>query len=197
MFFFSKNSKTGTFGTYELSKAQIDFLCDSEKPSPWTMQIKEENSVTWLQFFINFHKFSEFQKEKITTNVPQDAPRINGIPCGRNHYCSLPLNEVCVGGVQCTCRPDEGRATSQDRCEVVDRIPLSIRVLNKDSETLLYSSEYGSSDSAPYVEITHQFVNDIGRALGSTTYGPRYVTTDVNYITHPKTVNRSFFYTFI
>lgn len=88
------------------------------------------------------------------------------------------------------CRPGEARATSKDRCEAVERIPFLIRILNKDAATLSYSSEYGSSDSAPYVEITHLFVKDIGRAMSSTTYGTRYVTTDVNYITHPKTVNR-------
>uniref|UniRef100_A0A158RCP8 VWFA domain-containing protein n=1 Tax=Thelazia callipaeda TaxID=103827 RepID=A0A158RCP8_THECL len=133
----------------------------------------------------------EFQKVKLTTILPKDMPRIDGIPCGRNNYCATARNEVCVGGMECTCRPGEGRATSQDRCESVDRIPLSILVLNKDAETLLYSSEYGSSYSAPYVEITHLFSKDIGRSLGGTTYGPRYVTTDVNYITHPKTVNSS------
>lgn len=133
----------------------------------------------------------EFQKEKITTILPQDAPRIDGILCGRNNYCAIKRNEVCVGGVKCMCRPGDARATINDRCETVERIPFSIRILNKDTTTLSYSSEYGSSDSAPYVEITHLFSKDIGRAMSSTTYGTRYVTTDVNYITHPKTVNSS------
>ncbi|OZC08479.1 hypothetical protein X798_04540 [Onchocerca flexuosa] len=133
----------------------------------------------------------EFQKEKITTVIPQDEPRIDGILCGRNNYCATKRNEVCVGGVKCMCRPGETRATPNDRCETVDYIPFLIRVLNKDAKMLSYSSEYGNSDSAPYVEITHLFDKDIGHAMSSTTYGTRYVTTDVNYITHPKTINSS------
>lgn len=144
--------------------------------------------------FFSFCLFSEFQKEKITTVIPKDAPRIDGISCGRNNYCIIKLNEVCVGGVKCMCRPGEGRATAKDSCQPVERIPLAIRVLNKESTTLSYSSDYGSSDSASYVEITHLFTKDIGRTISSTTYGTRYVTTDVNYITHPKTVNRYVYY---
>lgn len=122
--------------------------------------------------------------------IPQDAPRVDGIPCGRNEVCLIARNEVCVGGLRCMCRPGEARNSAADRCQPVEKIPLSIRVLTRDSEPLLYSSEYGNSDNIPYVEITHLFSNDLGRTIGSTSYAPRYVATDVNYITHPKTVNR-------
>ncbi|VDN55231.1 unnamed protein product [Dracunculus medinensis] len=132
-----------------------------------------------------------FQQENLIKTIPQDAPRVDGIPCGRNEVCLIARNEVCVGGLRCMCRPGEARNSAADRCQPVEKIPLSIRVLTRDSEPLLYSSEYGNSDNIPYVEITHLFSNDLGRTIGSTSYAPRYVATDVNYITHPKTVNSS------
>uniref|UniRef100_F1KPJ6 Transmembrane cell adhesion receptor mua-3 n=1 Tax=Ascaris suum TaxID=6253 RepID=F1KPJ6_ASCSU len=134
----------------------------------------------------------EFQKEhptRITT--PQEQPRIDGIPCGRNNVCVIARNEVCVGGVECSCRPGEARHSNSDKCQPVDKTPLVLRVITRDNEPLVYSSEYGNSDSVPYVEITDRFSKDLGRSIGGTEYAPRYVTTEVNYITHPKTINSS------
>lgn len=142
-----------------------------------------------FQFAVSL--FAEFQKEhptRITT--PQEQPRIDGIPCGRNNVCVIARNEVCVGGVECSCRPGEARHSNSDKCQPVDKTPLVLRVITRDNEPLVYSSEYGNSDSVPYVEITDRFSKDLGRSIGGTEYAPRYVTTEVNYITHPKTINR-------
>ncbi|KAK0416184.1 hypothetical protein QR680_012332 [Steinernema hermaphroditum] len=122
---------------------------------------------------------------------PQQTPQHEGVPCGRNNYCSVARNEVCVGGTRCACRPGEARAGPKDRCQTVDRIPLAIRVTSQGSQPLFYSSEYGNPDSVAYVEITDEFSRDFGRTVGGTSYAPRYVATDVNFITHPKTVNSS------
>lgn len=43
------------------------------------------------------------------------------------------------------------------RCERVEETPLQIRVVSRDSRPLLYSSEYGSTKSPPYVEIVDLF----------------------------------------
>ncbi|PIO70594.1 EGF-like domain protein [Teladorsagia circumcincta] len=68
---------------------------------------------------------------------------------------------------------------------------MQIRVVSRDSRPLLYSSEYGSTKSPPYVEIVDMFQKDMARTFGGTIYAPRYVNTKVEYITHPKTVNSS------
>ncbi|KHN76197.1 Transmembrane cell adhesion receptor mua-3 [Toxocara canis] len=133
----------------------------------------------------------EFQKEHPVRVIPQEQPRVDGIPCGRNNVCVIARNEVCVSGVECACRPGEARPSKNDKCQPVDKTSLALRVITRDSEPLIYSSEYGNSDSVPYVEVTDLFSKDLGRSIGGTVYGPRYVTTEVNYITHPKTINSS------
>ncbi|CAD5215432.1 unnamed protein product [Bursaphelenchus okinawaensis] len=112
-------------------------------------------------------------------------------PCGQQHYCSRTLNEVCVGGTTCECKPGEARRSPGSRCQAVDETELTFRVVSQGQRPLFYSSEYGSSTNEAYVEVTKEFQQDIGRAVGGTSYAPRYVTTDVKYITHPKTLNSS------
>uniref|UniRef100_A0AC34QH72 Uncharacterized protein n=1 Tax=Panagrolaimus sp. JU765 TaxID=591449 RepID=A0AC34QH72_9BILA len=129
--------------------------------------------------------------QDVVTRRPEESPRIEGIPCGPNKYCLNAKNEVCVGGSHCECRPGEGRASPDDKCQPIDQIPLSLRVLNRDNQPLYYSSEYGNDKNEAYVEVTNEFEKDVGRAIGGTSYAPRYVNTDVSYITHPKTVNSS------
>jgi hypothetical protein len=52
------------------------------------------------------------------------------------------------------------------------------------------SFSYGTSNSTPYVEFANEYTQDVGKAVGTTEYAPRYILTDVNFITHPKTANR-------
>lgn len=96
---------------------------------------------------------------------------------------------------------------------------MKLRVVTRDRRPLLYSSQYGSEKSPTYVEFVDVFKKDIAKTFGGerkipalsksghvfrrlkasfgrlipgfsgTTYAPRYVTTEMNYITHPKTVN--------
>lgn len=113
----------------------------------------------------------------------------NVIPCGLSE-CKFDLNEVCVSGVRCSCRPGEGRLKLADKCQPIDKTPLAVRVISRDNEPLFYSSVFGNDKNDAHVEFSNEFQNDIGRAIGGTTYAPRYVNTDVSYITHPKTVNR-------
>ena len=49
---------------------------------------------------------------------------------------------------------------------------------------------YGNSSKPAYVEFSQGFNKDLGKAVSSTAYTPRYILTDVNYMTHPKTLNR-------
>uniref|UniRef100_A0A7E4VNX4 Transmembrane cell adhesion receptor mua-3 n=1 Tax=Panagrellus redivivus TaxID=6233 RepID=A0A7E4VNX4_PANRE len=134
----------------------------------------------------------EFNLEPPKIVKPLDtAPHHDGIPCGRDNYCVVARNEVCVGGSRCECRPGEGRASPTDRCQPIEQIPLAVRVTNRGSQPLFYSSEYGNKRNEAYVEITKEFENDVGRAIGGTSYAPRYVNTDVQFINHPKTVNSS------
>lgn len=79
----------------------------------------------------------------------------------------------------------------KDRCQPIDKIPLAFRIVSRGQQPLFYSSEYGHSQNEAYVELTNEFQKDLGRSVGGTVYAPKYVTTDVSYITHPKTVNSS------
>lgn len=121
-----------------------------------------------------------------STGLPQDVPT-----CGKYH-CRPELNEFCVGGTECLCKPNESRSSPNDPCQPVTRTPLLLRVLHRDDEKLIYTSEIGKSKSVPNIEISKVFSNDMGRSIAGTSYAPRYVTTEVNYVTHPKTVNRFF-----
>ncbi|KAK6743395.1 hypothetical protein RB195_010571 [Necator americanus] len=128
--------------------------------------------------------------EHITITPVQSHPLNEGLPCGRQ-FCKITAGEVCISGSYCGCRPGESRSVATGRCEVVEQTPLQIRVVSRDSRPLLYSSEYGSTKSPPYVEIVDLFQKDMARTFGGTIYAPRYVNTKVDYITHPKTVNSS------
>ncbi|KAI6201465.1 hypothetical protein M3Y96_00844600 [Aphelenchoides besseyi] len=127
--------------------------------------------------------------EPPVTHVPLSQPRFEGIPCGRQNYCKDNLREVCVGGSKCECRPNESRRDVSKTCQPVDRTPLAFRVVSRGQQPLFYSSEYGDSKNEAYVEFAKEFSKDMGRTVGGTEYTARYVSTDVSYITHPKTVN--------
>uniref|UniRef100_A0AC35GEY8 Notch n=1 Tax=Panagrolaimus sp. PS1159 TaxID=55785 RepID=A0AC35GEY8_9BILA len=137
------------------------------------------------------HVCTEFQQPGPVTVLPIQTPQHEGIPCGPNNYCVVARNEVCIGGNRCGCRPGEARASLTDKCQPVEKIPLAVRVVSQGQEPLYYSSEYGNDQNEKYAEFTNEFKNDVGRAIGSTSYAPRYVNTDVSFITHPKTVNSS------
>lgn len=85
----------------------------------------------------------------------------------------------------------QGRPNTQSKCIDIEKTPLAVRVINRAQQPLLYSSEYGNPKNEEYVSFTNEFNHDLGRAIGSTVYAPRYVNTDVSYITHPKTFNSS------
>ncbi|GMS89863.1 hypothetical protein PENTCL1PPCAC_12038, partial [Pristionchus entomophagus] len=112
----------------------------------------------------------------------------DGMQCGRN-YCNVKRHEVCISGAYCGCRPGQSRASENDVCVTVEKIPMQLRVVTRDRRPLLYSSQYGSEKSPTYVEFVDVFRKDIAKTFGGTSYAPRYVTTEMNYITHPKTVN--------
>ncbi|KIH53759.1 calcium binding EGF domain protein [Ancylostoma duodenale] len=128
--------------------------------------------------------------EQVTITPVQSHPLNEGLPCGRD-FCKITMGEVCISGSYCGCRPGESRSVATGKCERVEETPLQIRVVSRDSTPLLYSSEYGSTKSPPYVEIVDLFQKDMARTFGGTIYAPRYVNTKVEYITHPKTVNSS------
>ncbi|KAK6012089.1 EGF-like domain protein, partial [Ostertagia ostertagi] len=136
-------------------------------------------------------EFQVDQKIEQATHTPvQTHPLNDGLPCGRE-FCKIAMGEVCISGSYCGCRPGESRSVATGRCERVVETPMQIRVVSRDSRPLLYSSEYGSTKSPPYVEIVDMFQKDMARTFGGTIYAPRYVNTKVEYITHPKTVNSS------
>lgn len=71
-------------------------------------------------------------------NQQESVPRIKGMPCGRNNFCNIDLNEVCVGGVHCTCRPKEGRSDLNKKCQPIDETPLTFRVVSRGQQPLFY-----------------------------------------------------------
>ncbi|KAK0416294.1 hypothetical protein QR680_012402 [Steinernema hermaphroditum] len=112
----------------------------------------------------------------------------NLIPCGGGH-CHLDRGEVCIGSERCGCRPNQGRELDSDACVDVDKTPIEIRVVGRGPDSLTYSSEYGAPNKPAYVEIVDAFVKGMKGAVGKTTSAPRYVTTEVDYITNPKVEN--------
>lgn len=127
----------------------------------------------------------------VTRKPVEVLPSKDVTPCGRDNYCSRTLNEVCVGGSRCECKPGDARRSPSSRCQPVDETELTFRVVAQGHRPLFYSSEFGDNSNEAYVELTKEFEQDLGRAVGGTVYAPRYVTTDVKYITHPKTLNSS------
>lgn len=126
--------------------------------------------------------------------IPQKAPNLeqepDTVPCGLTS-CRISLGEVCVSGSYCSCPPNQGRQNANSKCQEIEKTPLAVRVVNRGQQPLLYSSEYGNPKNEEYVAFANEFQQDLGRAIGGTTYAPRYVNTDVSFITHPKTVNSS------
>ncbi len=63
-------------------------------------------------------------------------------------------------------------------------------MVERGPDKLVYSSEYGQPNNPAYVEMVDNFVKDVKKAVQQTSFAPLYITTDVDLITHPKTVNR-------
>uniref|UniRef100_A0A914WTS8 EGF-like domain-containing protein n=1 Tax=Plectus sambesii TaxID=2011161 RepID=A0A914WTS8_9BILA len=133
---------------------------------------------------IGFNIESTTLRDPVT--IPADAVR-----CGPINLCYVSRNEVCIGGQHCGCRPGQNRRDSSQACVDVDTIVLAFRIMHQGNEPLMYSSQFGQPSSARYVQIVDEFRKGMHQAVGGTAYAPRYVTTDVNFITHPKTVNSS------
>ncbi|CAD6188433.1 unnamed protein product [Caenorhabditis auriculariae] len=112
----------------------------------------------------------------------------NLIPCGAVH-CRLDLHEVCVGGSKCLCRPGEARSSTFEKCVPITSVPLVVRVMEYDGEPLQYSTDYSKPQSPAHVEVVEAAKKGIGAALMKTEFAPRYVTTDVSFITNPKVEN--------
>lgn len=133
----------------------------------------------------------EFVIDARPTQVPPaQEPRKEGIPCGRNEVCSIPFNEVslssqestlkvCIDGYRCGCRPGESRRAPGQKCARVEEVPVQVRVVSRDKQPLVFSSEYGGPQSPPYVEFVHLFEKELGRTIGGTQFAPRYVNTAV------------------
>ena len=119
------------------------------------------------------------------------TPR-DGVACGRSGLtCNNARREVCVGGNVCACRPGESRHDAKQRCERVERTPLTFRVVSRNDRPLFYSSEYGDQRNTPYVEFAEDFSVSLDHAIADTEYANRYVNTEITRLTHPKTLNSS------
>ncbi|KAI6183966.1 hypothetical protein M3Y97_00545400 [Aphelenchoides bicaudatus] len=127
-----------------------------------------------------------FNEDFKATSSP--LTQANEMQCGKD-VCFTNLNEVCVDGTHCECRPKTTRQTSKDRCEEVQRTPLSVRILSNGDHLLRYSSQYNNPKNVPYIEFAEDFKKQMFNLFKSTVYAPKYVTSDVVAITHPKTVN--------
>ncbi|VDM72116.1 unnamed protein product [Strongylus vulgaris] len=86
----------------------------------------------------------------------------NLVPCG-NTYCRVDLREV----------------------------PIVVRVIDFDGEPLQYSIDYSKPNSPEHVQIVDTVVKGLGDVFKQTDVAPRYITTDINYITNPKVENRA------
>ncbi|VDL87736.1 unnamed protein product, partial [Nippostrongylus brasiliensis] len=123
---------------------------------------------------------------------PQEAEKTtlspNLIPCGNTH-CKLDLHEVCIGGSKCGCRPGESRSSPSEKCVPVTSVPIVVRVIDYDGEPLQYSTDYSKPENPEHVQIVEDAVKGLGDVFRQTDIAPRYVVTDVNYITNPKVEN--------
>uniref|UniRef100_A0A1I7XPS4 EGF-like domain-containing protein n=1 Tax=Heterorhabditis bacteriophora TaxID=37862 RepID=A0A1I7XPS4_HETBA len=99
--------------------------------------------------------------------------------------------EVCISSSKCGCRPGQARASSDDKCEEVTEVPIVVRVIDFDDEPLHYSTDYSKPSSPENVQVVDSAVKGLGEVFRHTDVAPRYVTTDVNYITNPKVENSS------
>lgn len=111
------------------------------------------------------------------------------VECGARNHCHLKLNEVCVGGKKCECKPGDGRETVENVCEKVFKHYLSFYILEYNGETLVYSSKYGSKEAEGYLLLENVLKRDLKKVVEGIASGD-YVTSDVKLFTHPKTVNR-------
>nr|CDJ97533.1 EGF and von Willebrand factor and SEA domain containing protein [Haemonchus contortus] len=129
----------------------------------------------------------------LVIDQPQQAEKTtispNLVPCG-NTFCKIDLHEVCIGGSKCDCRPGESRSSPNDKCVAVTSVPIVVRVIDFDGEPLHYSTDYSKPTSPEHVQIVEDAVKGLGEVFRQTDIAPRYVTTDVNYITSPKVENR-------
>ncbi|KAE9418454.1 hypothetical protein Angca_009775 [Angiostrongylus cantonensis] len=128
----------------------------------------------------------------LTIDRPQEAERTtlsaNEIPCGNTH-CKVDLREVCIGGTKCGCRPGESRTNTNEKCIPITEVPIVVRVVDLDDEPLHYSTDFSKPTSPGHVEVVDSFVKGVGEVFHRTDISPRYVTTDVSYITNPKVEN--------
>uniref|UniRef100_A0A158QLB9 VWFA domain-containing protein n=1 Tax=Haemonchus placei TaxID=6290 RepID=A0A158QLB9_HAEPC len=128
----------------------------------------------------------------LVIDKPQESEKTtispNLVPCG-NTFCKIDLHEVCIGGSKCDCRPGESRSSPNDKCVAVTSVPIVVRVIDFDGEPLQYSTDYSKPTSPEHVQIVEDAVKGLGEVFRQTDIAPRYVTTDINYITNPKVEN--------
>uniref|UniRef100_A0A913I4D2 EGF-like domain-containing protein n=1 Tax=Strongyloides stercoralis TaxID=6248 RepID=A0A913I4D2_STRER len=125
----------------------------------------------------------------IVTNKPE-IELFNKIICGKT-YCNINLNEVCINGWYCDCKPNEGRGSNSEICRIIQKTYIPLRVIAKDNEPIYYSSSYGNPTNPVYIQFAEEFNKDIGKSFAGTTYATKFVNSKISYITHPKMVNSS------
>lgn len=147
--------------------------------------VKQYNECTNGNALCSFPAIQQEASVPPTTTTPAGT-----VPCGKD-LCYLSKGEVCIGGVRCGCRPGQNRRDANQTCVDVDKTELAIRVVGRGGDQLTYTSEYGDPTKPAYVEIVDVFINGMHQTIDATATAPRYVTTDVDVINHPKTINSS------
>ncbi|KRZ75495.1 Transmembrane cell adhesion receptor mua-3, partial [Trichinella papuae] len=126
---------------------------------------------------------------EIITSRPITLPP-DLIPCG-SQYCNITLEEYCVGGTHCDCRPGFMRENIHSLCESVLAIDFPLRVIRREETPLYWSNVYGNPEDPHYIEIKKLFIKGISNAVRTTELAPLFVTADVKAITPPLLYNAS------
>lgn len=128
--------------------------------------------------------------KKYTSPPPLITTSTVAPDCG-TAFCDRNLDEVCIGGERCGCRPGANRASKTEKCINVVKVPITIPVIRDGERTLVYGSDYGSPNKPSYVEVADKFTKGVGDVIKQTHLAPAYVATDLAYITNPKVVDSS------
>ncbi|CAJ0580735.1 unnamed protein product, partial [Mesorhabditis spiculigera] len=127
----------------------------------------------------------EYSIPEPTATAHNDVSLFN---CG-NQRCRSSLGEVCLDG-KCVCKPGQLKDdTKGGICTDAIEIPIKIRVVSKDGETIVYNYDYSQPNTPEYIEISKEFKNGIGSTLKKTEYAPKYLGTDLQIVLPPRIEN--------